>query len=438
MEIYAGLGVIAAAKAAARQVALRDREKYLPIYRAAIATAVKQGMVLGGTAAAVLAIGEVPEPAGAGDDAESFHLQLYTPRGFGGAKYLANALHAVDPAGLTHYVQLSTIVPYMEFSIGVNARDVVRLTTADGQAAAGAPSGYGLGETVAYPAPFGAEGKIRCVRPELLLVEIYGRLCDPNHVSEWEGQLLIADKLRMKIRRGETGGETDGDAAAGPAHPFRASLWERFVPQLGRVVVGREAVEFYEGGAAKGGAVGGRAQPRAREDHPTDHPTETRPEAPTEARPRALSALRVVTINPLAEEAEELVRLGGAQGHAVRWEESHPNIPSLPRLSQLDVYVVEGKRRLHVLRLYSLQELIPVGGTGGAGGTAYGSPMLVQRLLMAESGRESAALSDRLAVLPLEPAVLFPLRFEGRYVDASREQKRLASDNRGMPPYIVQ
>jgi tetratricopeptide (TPR) repeat protein len=356
--MYTRFDVVADAEGRAGAAALQDRLRYRPFLEAAEHFAAAHGLVVGGTAATRLLLGAPDDPAARPPlRLDSFQYDFYCSGVYAKAKALADALYALDPQGLGHYVSVLTKVGNYLLTVTVDGRELftfIALPVVRGAATAGVliPS--------RRPAQFASQGGgpllLDCMGPEIQLMGVYAALCDPGAAGEWAGLLAAEASLRplfekeiaakiaeavasaglhedkMELREG--GSETLAEAlwsepvlaqkaSAASAVYFRA-LCARFVAGPGRVLIGPLATALFRG------------------------------ESPSFGR------IQLVAAAPLETEAREAAALAQENGLEVRWAANDPGVPTDPRLRRLTLYLLEGARREPVLDLYNAAAHEPV------------------------------------------------------------------------------
>ena len=130
--MYEGFDVIAAAEEEARATALKDRLRYRKFVEAAERFAAANDLIVSGGSATRLLLADGgpgsgrPRPPEVGLD--SFQYEFSSGQAVSGARALGDALYAVDPQGLGHYVQVLTKIAGTVFTIEVDGRLMFTVT----------------------------------------------------------------------------------------------------------------------------------------------------------------------------------------------------------------------------------------------------------------------------------------------------------------------
>lgn len=402
--LYAGKPIIALAKAEAVTISLVDRERYIPMLRAAVRAAQQLAAVVSGdvsnimlTAAVASTDRAAPAVAGtdrAADSSDQLVLDVISEKGFLAAKSIARAMYRSDPNVLGRYVQLTTVVPYEQFTISADARDLVRIRTGN------APGAFRLS------APFRAGGEILCRPPADAIGELLTRLCDPSLAGDYPQMLKLLWTLHsvMWKRSGAVAAATSA-AATGALKPVPAPI-SAFVTVLqsrysDRVAADSRAVSYYTGDVDN--------------KHPPDSPL-----------------FDVYTLYALDREAGEFAVLAREHNIEIRSAISAGSGGSGGVLTVHALHSAGGRTFLARFRLW--RGLIPVNASEGG---SVASPFLVLNSLLGSAAKPSESYWKMFgAVVGLDPQIMFPLTMRGDYHDPVREQKRVAAANRGMPPWF--
>jgi len=330
--MYTRLDAVGCAEDLAEAAAFADRMVYRPFVEAAERYASERGLIVGGAGATRLLIGapdgEGPSPVGL----DSFQYDFYAgeaARALGDG--LADALYAVAPEGLGHYV---TIRPGPRRVVAVDGRDLFTVTalpahrgvrTADVVIPSERPAQFALGSG-------GGPLPLQCMGPEIQLMGVYATLCNPGKAGEW-GDLLAAEaSLRAVFGReiqpklAEAVKRAEGGRSSVKGSLLRA-LRDKYGGGPGRVLVGSAAAAL----------LAGREVPEG-------------------------SRLQFVAAGPLEDEAQEIAAIAKKAGTVVQWSVNDPKIPTDSRLRRLTVYLVEGRdRREPLLDVYNAaaHELVP-------------------------------------------------------------------------------
>jgi hypothetical protein len=315
--MYTRFDVVGDAEARAKGVALEDRRRYEAFVEAAERYAAENDLVVGGPAATRLLL-ESGGPA----DLDSFQYDFFSGQALARARGLGDALYALDPQGLGHYVAVLTKVPDYLFAVSVDGRDLFTVT------ALPVHRGVRTADIVMpsrRPAQFATRGdapvELACMGPEIQLMGLYAALCDPGRAAEW-GELLAAEtglrallarEVRAKIAQAVARGSAAEGARTGGRDARRARLFRRLHAEYAsgpdRVLVGPGAVALLTGGQLGDERV------------------------------------QVLTASPLDAEAQVVAALARAEGFEVQWgSPQDPKIPVDPRLRRLTVHLVEGSR----------------------------------------------------------------------------------------------
>lgn len=382
--MYTELDVVGCAEGLAETAALADREVYLPFIEAAERFASEKGLIVGGAGATRLLIGaqdgEGRPPVGL----DSFQYDFYAgEQARALCDSLADALYAVAPGGLGHYV---TARPGPRRVVSVDGRDLFTV------AALPAHRGMRVADVVIpseRPAQFargagGAPLPLQCMGPEIQLMGVYATLCNPGKAGEWGGLLAAEASLRaifgreIRPKLGEAVKRAEGGRADSRRPLFRA-LRDEYGGGPGRVLIGAAALAL----------LGGRDS-------------------------AGVARLQFVTDAPLEGEAREIAAIARRAGAEVEWAINDPKVPTDPRLRRLTVKVVEGRdRREPILDVYNAaaHELVPYVAHGLAerarlGGLASGvppgaapEPELGPESLGAASGAASGAVPTPAVVV---------------------------------------
>jgi hypothetical protein len=341
--MYKKLDVVAAAEARAQSLIIADRMRFRPFMEAIELYASENDVIIGGESATRLLLGRGDEPAPV--DINSFTYNIYSGQANQHARRLADKLYAVDPEGLGHYTTTLTKVADYYYTIAVDGRDLVTVTSL------AVHRGVRTADVVIptpRPGQFLPRKQLQCMGPEIQLMQIYAAMCDPGRADEWAESLqtevrlreLFGNSIRAKIA--EAVKRVEGGRSERRAKLFRA-LYKKFVSGPGRVLIGAAALEISLG----------------RSPNPDS------------------SRLQLVTSENLEKEAKEIASIAAAVGIEVQWTTNDPKIPTDPRLRRLTVSIIEGRdQRIPVMDVYNAgaHELIPFVGTreGASGGAVDG------------------------------------------------------------------
>jgi hypothetical protein len=387
--MYTQLDVVGEAEARADAVALKDRARYLKFFEAAERFAAEAGLIVAGSAATRLLLGDHPEDPTSSTapppvTRDSFQCDFFSGQAPAHARALAEVLYKVDPAGLGHYVTVLTKVAGYLLTVTVDGRDLFTVT------ALPVHRGVRTADVVIpsqRPAQFarGGDGRpiqLQCTGPEIQLMGVYAALCNPAKAGSW-GKLLATERslrelFRAEIRRKiETAVARARDAQKeGGASQATDRLWSRlrgeYATGPGRVLVGPAAVALVAPGRPGAG-------------------------------PRGRGRLQVVAAGELEAEAGKVAALAREEGLEAQWTQNDPKIPTDPRLRRLTVHVVQGARREPILDIYNAaaHELIPFA-TLGEGGELMGSPAGEDGDGRAEGGRRGPGAGARRRPGPTE------------------------------------
>jgi hypothetical protein len=325
--MYTAIDVVARAEDAAEERVFLDRKRYEKFMAAAEHFAAEHGLIVGGETATRLLIGDASGPAPVRLD--SFHLEFYSQRAVPHARALGDALYAVDPDGLGHYTSVQTKVADYLMAVQVDGRELATVTNL--------PRHRGVSTAaVVIPTPrpsqFARDAAkkpltLKCMGPEIQLIEVYAKLCDPALAADWGKNAAAEASLRgifcSEVAKKIEGVTTGGDAPKSMPQ-LRRRLLEDFCRGLGRVLVGAEALALTAGG------------PPGR--------------------------LQVVSAEPLEREAAAAAAIAARLGYETAWRIDDPQLPTEPRLRRMTLHVVlDRNRREAVLDVYNAAafELIP-------------------------------------------------------------------------------
>lgn len=329
--MYSQIDAVEIAKTTADAEALKDRQRYVPFFSTAEQYATEHGLIIGGKSATELLLGERP-------GRDSFRYEFYSERAGKHARGLALALCDAHPV-LAHYTEMRPRVPGFEFSIYVDGRELFYIRALPGAVAV--PS--------LRPANFATDLQLKCMGPEIQLMETYAALADPSRTSEWTHLLEVEFALRrvlLKEVREKIGVTTKTAAATGgnrscPEASARARiiavLVRDYVDQPGRVIVGPLAY----------------------------------------SRGTASVRLQIVSQNPLEHEEKEIRRLLKENGEAgdIQGSRDSPKIPGDARICRLTMYCHNNRgRREAFMDVFNVgeHELVPfVEGNDYAQGDIY-------------------------------------------------------------------
>ena len=350
--MYRHFDVVADAEARAESAALADRLRFRPFVVAAERFAAARGLVIGGSAATRLLLGDPANPAAPPPVAlDSFQCDFFSGRALADARALGDALYRVDPDGLGHYVTVRTAILDALMVVSVDGRDLFTVS------AIGPHRGVSIADAIVpslRPAQFAADGagvplQLQCAGPEIQLMGVYAALCDPTKAADW-GALLAAEaslraifrrEVREKVAASVAAGPSERRGGAGSSPLFLRLLRDEFAAGPGRVLVGGAAAALLRPSGAPGpdsGAKSGGGEP-----------------------PR----LQVISEGGLDTEAAEVVALAARGGAAIQWAINDPRVPTDPRLRRLTVYLAGGasghRDRIPVLDVYNTggHELVP-------------------------------------------------------------------------------
>lgn len=328
--MYTQLDVVADAEGRAQSAALRDRERYQKFVEAAEQFAAQNELIVGGASATRLLLG-------APVALDSFQYDFYSGQALSAARALGDALHAVDPQGLGHYVTVLTKTAGHFFVIEVDGRAMFTVTSLP------VYRGVRTADVVIpshRPARFAKGAELACTGPEIQLMGVYAALCNPDKAGAWGGLLatearlraLFAGEIRAKIAQAvaRTGG------GAPPRTELVRALYREFVAGPDRVLVGKAAAALLGG------------------------------------RPPGGERIQVVSVMPLEREAAAVAEIGKRHGVEVQWVVNDPKIPTDPRLRRMTLYAVQGHapgaRREAFMDVFNAaaHELIPFVTAGAA------------------------------------------------------------------------
>ena len=309
-----------------------DRRRFVPFFEAAERYISSHGLIVGGKTATLLLLNHPLDP-------ENFFYELYSSNALDDARALTGIFYELDPEGLGHYANMVTGVPRKEFSINVNERTLFRVKALEIHRGAHAADIIVPSTRPAFFArgPAGEPLTMRCMGPEIQLIEIYTALTNPARAGEWAALLRVEESLRnmfageVRDKIKEVGGG-GGAATESSTSDLIAVLTKEYSPRSGHVVVGAHAIR----------ASGARRQAR----------------------------IQIVTSNTFAEEERVVQRIASRLGFNVQSTSNDPKVPSDDRLRRMTMYIIRpGARREPFLDVYNSgeYELVPFVGGGASG-----------------------------------------------------------------------
>jgi len=346
--MFAQLDVVGLAIRAGARKAIADRERYRACLELIESSAAEAEFVVSGASATRLLVGQ---PATDLQDLETYSYEFYASKPFDSARRLVNALHRLEPDGLTRFVSASRYGEVVVVRVG--QRELVRVH--------GLPRHRGVPIIAMFrdftQVPRFGGPALMCVGPEIRLMEAYAELCDPRKVSDWprlrEEEKTLRNLLGSRSEMvGLVGGAPKKKARkknGGPAgeHRFLAAMRE----------LGQRPGRTEVAGAPR---------------------------------------LQLVSERGLAAEQETLDAMARREGLAVHFLTNSPALPNDPRFWRLTIYMTQPHRRA-IADVFNLgsHEAVPV-----FEGLAH--PLVVARLALVEYW--TAQLLHRMKVIEAGPA----------------------------------
>ena len=352
--MYSAIDAASLAVEAAKKPVMRDRERFVPFFEAAEKYVHDHNMVVGGAAATRLLLGDPPGPS-------DFFYELYSDNALRDARALTEAMYELDPENLGHYAYMMTKEPLKSFEILVDERPLFLVKALDvhrGARAADIIVPSIRPASFAKESPDGEPLPLRCMGPEIQLMNIYAALADPSEAGEWSTLLRAEEKLRALYNdeiRGKIA-EATGDEKTGGAPPrinkLIEALAQNYLHRSGHAVIGSRAVSALSGEPAKG-------PPR----------------------------LQLVTANTFQEEERAVRRIASRIGFNVQSTKNEPKVPTDTRLRRMTMYVQRpGERREPFLDVYNAGEYQLVAVNDGASKSSLmGSVFTVMRFLLVDA-----------------------------------------------------
>ncbi len=170
----------------ANEKALEDRMLYVNFFKLIEDFANKNNLILGGINGINLLIDNV------NINKDSFYYEFYSNDALKLSKLLVDAIYNSDSKNLGKYTQMITKVPYFQFSIFVNTRELVTIFNL--------PVHHGI-ETENIITPIikkslFSDTKLKIFNAELQLINIYSTLCNPAKADKWNDYLDYEKKLQ--------------------------------------------------------------------------------------------------------------------------------------------------------------------------------------------------------------------------------------------------
>lgn len=326
------------AEEAALTAVMADRSRFDAYFRAAEEYGFANNLVVAGEAATRLLLG-----APFDKDFYSYELLADQARAHAHARAIAKIFATIDPEGVGRYAHLRIEIPSQVFVIEVDERPLFVLRALPTRKAACLASAI---IPSFRPARFASTGRgnraplqIRCVGPEIRLIETYAALSNPDRAASWAGLLgaekrlraLFASEIEGKIEKATAEGGAAGTSPAAVRDLIRALLRD-YVCRAGLVLVGPYAT----------GLRGGNFL--------------------VQSHVRGTPRIQVVTDRPLADEAAAVRAVADGLSLKVEVSVSPVHVPSDPDLQRMTMYVTNaGDRRVPFLDVFDTgaRELVP-------------------------------------------------------------------------------
>lgn len=130
---------------------------------------------------------------------KSYHYKLYTANAFNHAKKITQLLFEVKN-DLSKYIALSTRLQGREFSISIKGREIAYITNI------GIYKDVDLSSLITPIIKKGFYKDVKIVQFELLMIDMYRKLCNPENYKDWE-DLIDVEKYLYSEYKGVIGGK---------------------------------------------------------------------------------------------------------------------------------------------------------------------------------------------------------------------------------------
>lgn len=336
-NMYTHVDVVGIAEASAALYVQKDRDRYLDVLTAIENFIYQHKCIITGESAHLLFL------------KKSIYLyECYSNNVAEHSKALATLLYKLDPEYLTRYTVLITKVPNQSYVINVDQREFVRLYAIPA-----------VKEHLPIPIlPFHCtsaltQQELFCLGPELQLIQIYSKLCNPNFVEEWPTLLDYEKNMRTLFleqfsqRLEKTGGEEDEK---------HKNIIKKIILEM---VSTRQRI-----------VVGGYIQKNL-----YNHVVKNR------------NRLQLITSLNIYEEKEIIQQFCDSNGLKIKIRINNPLLPTNPELRRLTIYFNNDDQSYLIVDMYNTgsYELVPTNQVNTLDGSfLIGTPFVQARFLLVE------------------------------------------------------
>ena len=371
--MYTKIDVISTAENDAREAVLRDRKLYSKFFHAAEKFAAESGLIVTGIQGRRMLCGDAEL------NVNECQYEFYSKRGFQQAIELANIVYAIDPEGLSHYTTLNTNVPHQMWTLMVNERPLFTIS------ALGSYQGQKIsslitptnkratlahlldsvpectGTTVHSAGSSSSLPVLKCISYELALIKLYQDICDPTQLADLADLLGSECSLRMKFLEGLNPKRDKTKVSCSKVEQILLQKLLKFAEGPGRVVIGQRALEM--------------AMSNLSANLSTNLSANLSTNLSTNLPP-----LQLISMEPLQNEAAEIVKIAEQLGIDIHYEIQNAYLPGDERLKRLRIVVVPSTDRF-ILDIYNAAqyELIPLIGNSEL---SIATPFVVMRFAL--------------------------------------------------------
>ncbi|AJZ77073.1 pK421R [African swine fever virus] len=179
--MYTHVDVVGIAEASAALYVQKDRDRYLDVLTTIENFIYQHKCIITGESAHLLFLKK-----------NIYLYEFYSNNVAEHSKALATLLYKLDPEYLTRYTVLITKIPNHWYVINVDQREFVRL-----YAIPAVKQHLPIPILPFYCTSALTHQELFCLGPELQLIQIYSKLCNPNFVEEWPTLLDYEKSMRM-------------------------------------------------------------------------------------------------------------------------------------------------------------------------------------------------------------------------------------------------